>query len=292
MRKLSIALLLSLLALGACNTISSLIHDDQLIAKVGDHRLYRSEVERIIPPYVNSEDSASLADRYVASWAADLLFLQAAQEELSAEDRDVEDELEDYRRSLLKYRYEQKMISERMDTVVTGLQMEEFYRQHLKSFELARPVLKVRFIHLLDNAPEHDLMLKYLASTDPEEVSSLESLAAEGAIRYFDSSDKWMDAALLAREFSMDMGDMLSLLRNSEINLTSKERGDASIAHVFDLRLSGPAPLEYCADAVRELILNSRKHELILTLERDLLEDARERGEYTGFLTEENEDNN
>lgn len=290
MRKIQIALLLSLLALTSCDAISSLIHDDQIVAKVGKHRLYRSEVESIIPPYVSAEDSASLADRYVSGWAADLLFLEAAQQELSAADRDVEDELEAYRRSLLKYRYEQKMISERLDTLITDEQISEFYREHLKSFELPRPVMKVRFIHLLDNAPEHDLMIKYLSSTDPEEVSALESLAYEGAVRYIDSSDQWMDAQLLAREFYMDMADMMALIKHSEISVTSNERGDARIAHIFDIRLSGPAPLEYCRETVRELILNSRKHDLILSLERDLLEDARESGEFTTILTDNEED--
>ena len=48
MRKLFILILLPAL-LGSCNAISSLVHDDQVVAKVGKNKLYKSELERFIP---------------------------------------------------------------------------------------------------------------------------------------------------------------------------------------------------------------------------------------------------
>ena len=116
MRKL---LILLPLLLGSCNAISSLIHDDQVVAKVGDNKLYKSEVEGFIPNMIPASDSVRLAEQYINSWAMDLLYLDVAEKELSKSELDVATELESFRRSLLKYRYEQRYINDRLDTLVT-----------------------------------------------------------------------------------------------------------------------------------------------------------------------------
>ena len=43
---------------------------------------------------------------------------------------------------------------------------------------------------------------------------------------------------------------------------------------VFDIRRSGVAPIEYCADGIRDNILSQRKRDLLDKLEQDLLTDA------------------
>ena len=73
MRKVFILLLLPVL-LGSCHAISSLVHDDQVVAKVGSNKLYRSELERFIPNMIPAEDSARLSEQYINTWAMDLLY--------------------------------------------------------------------------------------------------------------------------------------------------------------------------------------------------------------------------
>ena len=90
MRKL---LILLPLLLGSCNAISSLIHDDQVVAKVGDNKLYKSEVEGFIPNMIPASDSVRLAEQYINSWAMDLLYLDVAEKELSNSELDVAAEL-------------------------------------------------------------------------------------------------------------------------------------------------------------------------------------------------------
>ena len=36
-------------ALPSCKAISSLIHDGEVVARLGDHKLYRSELDDVIP---------------------------------------------------------------------------------------------------------------------------------------------------------------------------------------------------------------------------------------------------
>ena len=87
-----------------------------------------------------------------------------------------------------------------------------------------------------------------------------------------------MDASDLAREFSLGTSEMLSLMKNSMIRYAPEGRGDLLVAYVCDIRMSGPAPVEYCNAKIRNILLSERKHALVKSLEQDLLDNALETG--------------
>ena len=119
---------------------------DAVVARVGDHRLMRSELADYIPAGVSSEDSLGLAQQYIKAWAEELLFLDMAESRLSKEEQDVSKELEEYRRTLLKYRYEERYINERLDTLISDEDVRNYYQTHTDKFLLDRPLLKTRYM--------------------------------------------------------------------------------------------------------------------------------------------------
>lgn len=268
--------LLLVAAFQSCTLMSSLVHDGEVIARVGKAKLYRHDVEKYIPKDASPADSALLASNYVDSWVKDRLFLEEAERQLSKSEMDVSEELEAYRMSLVRYRYEQRYISDRLDTLVTESQIEEYYDSHKDQFELAVPVLKVRFIDVMDDSPAKREMLGMISSDDYSVLSRLDSLASTAALRYFDNSDNWMSAEELAAEFGLDYPSLLSRMKGDMIEYRPEGRGDVLVAYVCDIIRTGTAPLEYCSSAIRNIILSSRKHELLQGLEQDLLDNARE----------------
>ena len=270
-----VSILTLLLTLSSCNFISSFIHDDEVVARVGNEKLYLSELSSYIPDTVSPEDSTNLAMQYITSWARDLLYLNLAENQLSKAEQDVSSELEDYRRSLLRYRYEQLYVNDRLDTLITDAQIESYYKEHEDYFKLQRPILKVRFLDIMSDSPNAELIIRCMSSDDYSEVLAADSLAYQSALRYFDKSDVWMDAAVLAREFSTDYVTMLSSLSDSFIRI--EQDGRLRIAFVLDIRRSGTAPVEYASAQIRDNILSDRKHRLLKSLEQDLLKDALEK---------------
>ena len=285
MRKFLILLLLPAL-LCSCNAISSLVHDDQVVAKVGDNKLYKSELERFIPNMIPAEDSARLAEQYINSWALDLLYLKVAESELSKGELDVSSELEDFRRSLLKYRYEQRYINDRLDTLITDEQIRQYYEAHEQDFALKRPVLKVRFVDVMKDSPNKDAILKMMSSDEYDDVQRADTLAKSTALRYFDSSDTWMDAGELAKSFGLDPVEMLDHLKGDMIRYEPADRSDLMAAYVCDIRKTGTAPLDYCSARIRDILMSERKHELMNSLERDLLENALEKKNFVIYQDE------
>ena len=92
-----------------------------------------------------------------------------------------------------------------------------------------------------------------------------------------------MDALLLARELGTDEESMMKSLKNKFIEFKGDD-GNLRVAYVVDLAPKGkPGPLEYCADRIRDIILSARKHDLVSGLERDLLEDARNKEKFVFY---------
>ena len=122
-------LLAVLLAVSSCQLVhrvsdtTSELFGDEVVARVGRHKLFRSELSGYIPTGASPEDSLALAQQYINSWAEELLFLDMADAQLSKEEKNVDRELEEYRRTLLKYRYEERYINERLDTLITDAEV-------------------------------------------------------------------------------------------------------------------------------------------------------------------------
>lgn len=264
----------------SCNLVSSILHDDEVVARVGKEKLYRSEVDAVIPDMISPADSAGLAERYISSWASQRLYARLAEKELSKSELDVSAELEYYRRTLVKYRYEQRYLNDRLDTLITEAQIRDYYMSHQEDFRLQRPIMKVRFVNVMKDSPVKDELLRLMASDDYDDLAIADSLARSGALRYFDNSETWIDSRDVARAFSIDLDRMLSMIRNDMIVLEPEGRGDLLAAYVYDMVRSGTAPIEYCSDAIRDIILSSRKQELLAALERDLLDNALENKQF------------
>ena len=253
---------------------------DAVVARVGEHRLMRSELAAYIPAGVSSEDSLALAQSYIKSWAEELIFLDMAEKHLSAEEKDVTKDLEDYRRTLLKYRYEERYINDRLDTLISDEEVRNYYREHMDKFLVERPLLKVRYMIIPADSRSLKTIKELMSSDDAMDTIAADSLAFTAALRYVDSSDAWMDAILLARDLGTDEASMMSALRNRTIEFKGDD-GLLRVAYVVDMVQKGsPAPLDYCEERIKDILLSARKHELVGGLERDLLNDALAKGKF------------
>ena len=253
---------------------------DAVVARVGEHRLMRSELAAYIPAGVSSEDSLALAQSYIKSWAEELIFLDMAEKHLSAEEKDVTKDLEDYRRTLLKYRYEERYINDRLDTLISDEAVRNYYREHMDKFLVDRPLLKVRYMVIPADSRSLKTIKELMSSDDAMDAIAADSLAFTAALRYVDSSDAWMDAILLARDLGTDEVSMMSALRNRTIEFKGDD-GLLRVAYVVDMVQKGsPAPLDYCEERIKDILLSARKHELVGGLERDLLNDALAKGKF------------
>ena len=277
---IAMMILVVLPALCSCRAISSFLSDDEVVAAVGQDRLYRSDIDKVIPKGLPQEDSTRMVARYIDSWASEQVYLRIAEEQLSKSEKDVSRELEDYRKSLLKYRYEQLYVNERLDTSVTQENIEDYYLAHQDKFVLTRPIIKARFLNIDEQSPILPAIRKRMASDDANDLVEADSMAFSAALKFTSWDDKWIDATVLAKEYMADYQQVLAKLNKGWIESVDTV-GYMRLTYVSELMSAGKvAPLDYCSENIRDIIISARKQELIMNLERDLLNDARENGQF------------
>ena len=103
----------------ACNGLSS---DDKLLVSLYDKDLYFSEISNSLPE--DKTDSAAFVQSYIDSWIKKQLLVAQAEMNLTDALKDVEDRIDDYRNSLLIYAYQQELIKQNFDTVVTKAEIQ------------------------------------------------------------------------------------------------------------------------------------------------------------------------
>ena len=58
-------------SLSSCRAISNFLRNDEVVAEVGMDRLYRSDLDAVVPGGLPAEDSMRLARQYINAWASD-----------------------------------------------------------------------------------------------------------------------------------------------------------------------------------------------------------------------------
>ena len=270
-------------ALTSCRAISNFLRNDEAVAQVGVEKLFRSDLDKVIPKGISKADSVTLAQQYINVWASDQIYMNLAEKQLSKADKDVTKELEDYRRSLLKYRYEQQYVNERLDTAVSSDLVEAYYESNKEKFRLGRPLVKARFLCIHTDSPSLDIIRKKMSSDKVDDVVEADSLAFSAAMEFTTWNGEWVDAAVLSGKLKMGYEDMLSSLKGGWVR-HDDTLGVTDLAYVTDIMAAGSyAPVEMVSSQIKDIIISTRKNNMVSSLEQDLLNDARENGQFVIF---------
>ena len=268
--------ILVLASLSGCKFFGDVLHNEPLAAKVGSHELTMAALRDAVPDGLTPEDSTAFAGRYINSWARDMLLMDRAEKGLSAEEKDVSAQLEDYRRTLLNHRYEQKYIAEHLDSLVTREEIEDYYAANKEKFRLQNPVVKAYYFNISPRSKELQTILSGMGSSKAAQRAEADTLMRTASMRFVDYSENWVDAYVLAREFNTDVVTLLSSRKKEWIRL-SDGLGHDNIAYLIDYVPDGSyAPVDYCAKRIEEIILSARKHALSAEFETGLIDDALE----------------
>ena len=249
------------------------IFNGEVVARVGTHILYKEDIEKLKITGFSPEDSVRIVTQYIHSWAKDNLLLDMAQTQLPKADKDVEKQLEEFRQQLLVFRYEKQYVEQRLDTTVSEQQYQEFYESNEKSFIVTTPLVKATVIKIADNSPYLSQIKSLYRSSKEDDMAKLEQLCYSSA-DYFHSYSEWIEMGVIAQKISTDLQTCEALLGNKSF-IDRSEDGYTYLVSIADMIPEGEiAPFEYSQEKIKDIIINRRKQELILSLERNLLNDA------------------
>jgi hypothetical protein len=229
------------------------------LAKVGDKYLYANEIEGLILPGTSVKDSIAKVNLYVENWIKTQLLVQKAELNLSTERKNFEKEMEDFRTTLLIHRYEEKIVEQLLDTVVTEADVQKYYKENQQQFVLRKNLVKSSYIIFSRNAKERDKIKTWLMSDKEEQQQKLQKFCKENAMSYQLADTSWQFMDELERLIPFDYSSQEAFLGRSKFYETQ----DSSMVYMVRIKdyksKEGISPIEFERPVIKSLIINIRK---------------------------------
>ena len=265
-------------ALG-CNSISNSPERVKL-AKVFDKYLYLDNLEYLVPEGLSADDSATIVSDYIEKWVFEQLLLHEAELYLSEAEKNVEQQIEDYKRSLLIFKYEQSYIQKKIDPNIAEEEILNYYEEYSQNFVLNNPIVKCLYIKLPIDAPDKNKVKRWYRSSKQDDLNELEKYCYENAVKYEVIDNEWVDFTEITKHLPPIPYSTESFLKYRKY-IDLKDEEFHYYLRVYDHHLAGEeAPLDHVHEKIESILLNKRKIKLIDKLESDIYNNALDRGHF------------
>lgn len=246
------------------------------VARVGNEYLTASELARMMPDDVLPTDSADVAQKKVSAWVARQVLLDKARHNLDELETGIEEQISQYRESLLIFSYENKITQQLLDTVVSDKEIEDYYKTNQSQFVLKSNIVRTRFVKVGKTAKDAQHIKRELFAVPFEESNllTLADLCRRSADNYFLDDERWIFFNDLLREVPIQTYNQESFLRNNR-NIEVNTGDYWYYVTIVDFKVRDMiSPISFEKDRIRAIILNQRKREVQRAMEEDLLEEA------------------
>ncbi len=273
LRKIA-ALGLILILLASCSGKPEQEKNRVAIARANNEYLYADELSNFIPAGTSVKDSLELLKKVIDNWVRESLVIQKAENNLTDEQKNVQKQLEDYRKSLITYTYEKELVKQKLDTVVSNDEIEQYYNNNLSDFELKDNIIKVIYVKVSKKAPEIEKLRKLYKSDNMKDREQLAGYCHQFAENFYLDDNSWLLFDDLLKEIPIQTYNKELFLQNNRFVEVSDSLNNYFLnIKGFKIRNS-VSPLSFEKDNIRNIILNKRKLELITKMKQDVYNDA------------------
>lgn len=249
--------------------------DEKIIATIGNENLKESDFKQQVIYSGNKTDSAAFAQKAIENWALESVLYQEALTKLEPSEMDIEKQVNDYRKQLVNYIYETKLIENNLDTIVSEEEISEYYNTHLDNFILKDNIVKVNYFKIPIQSKEINKIKKLLNSTVAKDKEQLEALCMQHAENFFINDSVW----LLLDDIKREVPKLKDQLEYNTVKGRVIEFGDSEAyfyLRIKDVKIKNSvSPLAFERNNIKTFIINSRKIKLIQSYKQQLLDKAK-----------------
>lgn len=277
MIKKSFYIICTVLVFTSCDYLGFNKHnpEDDVVASVNQVELYRKDLRKLLPENITKEDSLVLVKNVINNWAKHQLLLQNAEKNLSKkESREYSNLVTNYKEGLLINGYKERLIKQRLDTIISDKEISDYYEKNKENFKLNEELIQLKYLHLGKDIYDKAETIKLFKSNEIEDTEKLESQYLSFKDYSFNDST-WVrlhDIMLKKTIFSQNLKD--KLLKKTKFIQKEDSLGLYLVAVKDVLNRNDIAPLSYIKNTIKQMILHKRKLELIREIEKTIINDA------------------
>ncbi|GCD78401.1 hypothetical protein JCM31826_18830 [Thermaurantimonas aggregans] len=249
-------------------------NNQKAIARYKDQYLYLSDISESLANAENKNDSLEIIQRMAQNWLRNKVLIDKALLNLGDEIKKFEKQIEDYRRDLIIYAYEQAYITQNLDTNVSTAEISEYYLNNKNNYQLRENIVVCDYaIFPLSTPKILEIKKNFFQAKSKKETAALEEAALKYARAYSRGDTNWYNFSEIMKIIPFASEALLST--SGPKQLTFEDEKFLYLLNIKQIRSKdSPAPLEYVSEYIRNTILNTRKLELLRQLEENLMKQA------------------
>jgi len=246
------------------------------VAKVLDKYLYQTDIQHIFPSKITRDDSISMAKSYISTWVKTQLILNKAEINLPPDQLDIAQQIETYRSSLLIYKYEELMLKDKLDTIVSDSEIEEYFNQYAANFILEENLVKALYIKVPKIAPNIEKVKVWYKSDQREEIKKLDSYCYNYATKYDYFKDNWVLFSFIQSELPIRIVNEDEYLKSNKY-IEQSDKDFYYFVYIKERNSKGAiSPINFVHNRIKDIIINKRKVKFLTDLETKIYNDAQD----------------
>ena len=256
------------------------------IGKINDKYLFFEDIKDDIPSDFSEEDSTIFVRNKVIKWATKHILNTRALINLSKDEQEnLLDLVDSYKSDLFSYSYQEKMVRALMDTIVSDLEVEDYYINNNSNFKLNQDLVKARYIKINNDNYNIKDIRKRFKRFNKEDLFFLDSISLQFSSYSFNDSI-WINKDL----FFSRLPDLKNYVKNNVVKKALFYQLEDSL-ELYLIKINNSifkndvSPLDYIRPTLKQILLNKKKLDFLSDFEKDLIEDAIQKKELEIYET-------
>jgi len=247
----------------------------EAIARVGNDYLYLSDIVGLVPTEATKEDSLLVVKTHIERWATQKLLTQAAEINLTREQRsDFEKLIEKYKIDLYTNAYLEQLVKAKIDTVINETELEQYYQENKSNFRTNTKLVKLRYISVSAEHQKLNEIKKRFFNPKPSDKNFWDTYSPQlNAVALNDSV--WVELNQIYQKIPF-----INPSNENQYIQPYKKHEHTENDNIYFLQIKSvlPAnqisPYNYIEPTIRQVILNKRKLDFIRKIEKEITQDA------------------
>ena len=244
--------------------------------------LYKDEIDKIIPLNTSVIDSVDIAERYVKKWVTETLMYENAKRNIDNL-KDIDQLVEEYRKSLIIHEYEQALVAERLDTKISDADARAFYEEYKTHLSLEDNLIKGMLLIVPQGAPQIDAVKEWVKKGDTKSLEKIEKYSLQNAISYDYFMDKWTPFSEIIKKEPFAYQHSTSFVLSTRLSEVAHSTKHYFLHISKAIPMGDVEPYEYARESLSTIIINKRKSDFIINFEKNVYNNAINKGEVKFF---------
>jgi len=251
----------------ACQKQIEIPEGKVLVASVGNQALYKSDLDQIIHPNISTQDSQSLATAYIDQWVREKLMTDQANQYFS-NDPEIDRLVSEYEGKLLGVKLEEKILTERYDTVIHRDELLSYYEEMKSQFLLTDDIYRCIYVKV---KRDRDGLTEFRKNWQAESLREVHIFALAFAEEYHRDTLVWKS--------NMDLDKWYSDWSQTRINRKQlqiqRDNEYEYFLKIVDQEAKGDvSPLAYIEKQLARMLLHRKRGEILESYKQELYERA------------------